>query len=299
MDLKELRSFCATARLQSITKAAEYLNIAQPTVTGHIRKLERELDLELLDRVKRPVTVTPAGAMLARLASSHVDALDSLGSRTLKAEADRAVAVGSVHDLIPHTLLRLVREFRDRYPGAQINIRSGLSNNIHDYVIEGAVEVGFVSRPMKTPQLDYQPLFSYERVLITPRDHPLLKLSGVGLEEIARWPLILSQPGRFTGELLEGEFRRAGIEYETVMALPDMDMIKPYVSMGVGISVGSSFALEPEDRRELGIIDLSHILPRGEVGLITAREAALSTAAQRFLDMVDDSFEPLPEAATA
>ena len=299
MELKELRSFCATARLQSITKAAEYLNIGQPTVTIHIRKLERELNLELLDRVKRPVSVTPAGATLARLASSHVDAIDSLGSRTLKAEADRAVSVGSVHDLIPHTLLRLVREFRTRNPGAQINIRSGLSNNIRDYVIEGGVEIGFVSRPMKSPQLDYQSLFSYERVLITPHDHPLLKLNHVGLEEIARWPLIVSQPGRFTGELLEGEFRRAGIEYETVMALPDMDMTKPYVAMGVGISVGSSFALEPEDRRELGIIDLSHILPRGEVGLVTARGAALSTAARLFLDLVEDSFRPLPDAATA
>jgi LysR family cys regulon transcriptional activator len=219
------------------------------------------------------------------MAMSHVDALDSLRSGALKAEVTHDVSVVSAHDLIPHTLLRIVRAFRTRYPDAQINIRSGLSRDIRRLVADGIMDVGFVSRPVKSPELEYHRLFSYEHVLITPPGHPLLDLPEVTLGDIARWPLILTQPGRFTRELLETEFRRLGHDYDVVMALPDMDMIKPYVAMGLGVSVGDSLAIEPEDEAELGVISLAGILPIEEAGFVTLRGGALSTTAQRFIEM--------------
>jgi len=285
MELKELRSFCTVARLRSMTKAAEFLDIGQPTVTVHIRKLEQDLGLTLLNRVRRPLELTSAGAVVAEMAMSHVDALDSLRSGALKAEFTHDVSVVSAHDLIPHTLLRIVRAFRTRYPDAQINIRSGLSRDIRWLVADGIMDVGFVSRPVKSPELEYHRLFSYEHVLITPPGHPLLDLPEVTLGDIARWPLILTQPGRFTRELLETEFRRLGHDYDVVMALPDMDMIKPYVAMGLGVSVGDSLAIEPEDEAELGVISLAGILPIEEAGFVTLRGGALSTTAQRFIEM--------------
>jgi hypothetical protein len=69
------------------------------------------------------------------------------------------------------------------------------------------------------------------------------------------------------------------------MALPDMDMIKPYVVMGLGVSVGDSLAMEPEDESELGVISLAGILPIEEAGFVTLRGEALSTTTQRFIEM--------------
>jgi len=68
------------------------------------------------------------------------------------------------------------------------------------------------------------------------------------------------------------------------MAL-DMDMIKPYVAMGLGVSVGDSLAMEPEDESELGVISLAGILPIEEAGFVTLRGEALSTTTQRFIEM--------------
>jgi DNA-binding transcriptional LysR family regulator len=207
------------------------------------------------------------------MAMTHVDALDSLRTGALKADDAHDVSVVSAHDLIPHTLLRIVRAFRSRYPDAQISIRSGLSRDIRRAVADGISDVGFVSRPVKSPELEYHRLFSYEHVLITPPGHPLLDLPQVTLGDIALWPLILTQPGRFTRELLETEFRRLGHDYDVVMALPDMDMIKPYVAMGLGVSVGDSLAIEPEDERELGVVSLADVLPVEEAGFVTLRGA--------------------------
>ena len=291
MELKELRSFCAAVQFQSITKAAEHLNIAQPTLTGHIRKLEREFDRELLDRINRPIAATSIGSILVSLASSHVEALDSIKHLTLKAESERSVSVGSIHDLIPHTLLRLVREFRAKNSDAQINIRSGLSTDIRTYVLNREVDLGFVSIPMESSKITYTKLFAYNRVLITPLNHPLLKVDHLSLEAIGAWPIIFSQPGRLTRELIEGEFRRAGIKYETAMSLPDTDMIKPYVALGVGISIGNEFALDPGDYSEIGIRSLNHLLPAGEVGIIKERDSKLSNSARLFIQLIEDTFQ--------
>ena len=80
MELRELRSFPTAARLRSITRAAEELGMGQPTVTTHIKKLEKEMNTTLFDRIKRPIQLTPAGSTLAELATPLVAGIDSLAA---------------------------------------------------------------------------------------------------------------------------------------------------------------------------------------------------------------------------
>ena len=80
MELRQLRSFTTAARLRSVTRAAEQLDIGQPTVTTHIKKLEKELGKVLFDRVRRPIQLTRAGAALAHLATPLVEGIDALAT---------------------------------------------------------------------------------------------------------------------------------------------------------------------------------------------------------------------------
>ena len=73
MELRELRSFCTAARVRSISRAANILEIGQPTVTTHIKKLEAELGTTLFDRVKRPIQLTLSGKTLAELARVMIE----------------------------------------------------------------------------------------------------------------------------------------------------------------------------------------------------------------------------------
>ena len=116
MELRELRSFTTAARLSSITRAAEELGMGQPTVTTHIKKLERELGTVLFDRIKRPIQLTPAGATLTELATPLLEGIDSLAADSGVAELERPVRLASTHDMIPHTLLRVVRVFIAAHP---------------------------------------------------------------------------------------------------------------------------------------------------------------------------------------
>lgn len=297
MELRELRSFCAAARLRSISRAAERLGIGQPTVTTHIKKLETELNTMLFDRVKRPIQLTLAGRRLSELASPLVEGIDALAETAAEAEERGPVVLAATPDIIPHTLLRVVRVFLARHPHIHLTIRSATRNEVTGMVSEGEADIGIIQHYDRNETFEFEGLFAYERVLITPLDHPLSKEPLVSLEQIARYPLILMSEGTHTRDLLESELKRRGLDYEIVVDLDSMDMIKRYVALGMGVSVGPKLAIDPEDQALLGVVNLAHILPVETGGFITLKGKGLSTPSQRFIEVMRDTLSAEAETA--
>jgi DNA-binding transcriptional LysR family regulator len=292
MELRELRSFCAAARVHSISKAAQELGLGQPTVTTHIKKLEEELGMVLFDRVKRPIQLTLAGDRLSSIATPLVEGIDSLATMTHEAEQRGPVQIASTPDIIPHTLIRVVRVFLARFPQVHLKIRSGTRAEVLQMVKDGDVDLGVVQHPEKSEGLDFLGLFLYERVLITPLEHPLLKEPLTSLEQIVRYPLILMGRGTHTRSILEDEFRRMGLEYDIVVELDSMDMIKRFVALGMGISVGPRLAIEKEDRNTLGVISLANLLPVEQAGIVTLPGKTISKPTHNFMSVMRDVLAP-------
>ena len=288
MELRQLRSFTTAARMSSISKAAEYLWLGQPTVTTHIRKLEEELGAVLFDRVKRPIQLTLAGEKLAQLATPLVEGIDALAERASTAEEEGPVTLASTHDIVPHTLLRVVRTFREIYPHVHLRIRSRTRTAVLDMLVKGEADIGIVPGPESGVEFNFQGLFGYERVLITPLGHPLLSEPLQSIEQVAQWPLILMGPQTYTRAMVEAEFRRRGLSYDIIVELDSMDMIKRYVALGMGISVGPRLAMEPEDEQTLGIVSLANLLPVEQAGIVTLRGKTQSTPALRFISVMQD-----------
>ena len=292
MELRELRSFCVAARVRSISKAAKILGIGQPTVTTHVQKLEAELGTVLFDRVKRPIQLTTAGETLAKLASPLVDGIDALAERTADADRHAPVAIASTPDIIPHILLRVVRVFLARHPHIPLRVTSRTRLEALEMVVDGDVDIGIVQTFEPDERLDFEGMFVYERVLITPADHPLLDQPMESLAQLAEWPLILMSAGTHTRDMLERELNRRGVDYEIIVELDSLDMIKRYVALGMGVSVGPRMAIEPEDSESLGVVSLAHLLPVEQGGIVTLRGRRLSDQAQLFISVMRDTLMP-------
>ena len=289
MELRELKSFCMAAKAGGISKAAIELGLGQPTVTTHIRKLEREMGAVLFDRSKRPIRLTPSGAALLELAAPLIEGIDDLVESTTQTEQESLITVATTNDMVAHTLLRTVTVFLHRYPHTRLRIRAAYMAEIVDMVRSGEMDVGLIPYPGRSEELDFTGLFAYERVLITPLDHPLLNEEVVTFEQIAEWPLILRGGMTLTRSMLESEFKRRGLSYEVLVELDGMDIIKRYVALGMGISVGPRLAIEPEDERTLGIVNLANLLPVEQTGILTLRGRTLSTPAQLFIQVMRDT----------
>lgn len=292
MEIRELRSFCAAARLRSISRAALELGLGQPTVTTHIKKLEEELGMVLFDRVKRPIQLTLSGQRLADIALPLVEGIDSLPTMTALAEERGPVNIASTPDIIPHTLIRVVRVFLNRYPRVHMRIRSGTRSEVLEMVEDGEVDLGVIQHSEKRDEFEFLGLFLYERVLLTPLDHPLMREPLETLDQIAKWPLILMGRGTYTRQILEDEFRRRGVEYDVVVELDSMDMIKRYVALGMGISVGPRLSIEPDDSRNLGVISLANFLPVDQAGIVMLKGKTISTPTRNFISVMQDVLAP-------
>lgn len=289
MEIRELRSFCVAARLRSISRAAEELKIGQPTVTTHIKKLESELNATLFDRVRRPIQLTLAGKRLSELATPLVEGLDSLAAAASEAEERGPVVLAATPDIIPHTLLSAVRVFLERHPHIHLTIKSATRAEVSDIVANGEADMGIVQHYDRDESFEFEALFLYERVLITPPDHPLLKAPVQSLEQIAEYPLILMGEGTHTRDLLVSQLKRRGVNnYEIVVDLDSMDMIKRYVALGMGVSVGPRLAIDPEDHEVLGVVSLAHILPVEQGGILTLKGKSISTPARHFMAVMRD-----------
>jgi len=290
MELRELKSFVIAARFRSISKAANELGLGQPTVTTHIKKLEKELNMVLFDRVTRPIRLTLSGQTIFDLSQPLLDGLDSLAVRTSEAEERGPVTIASTPDIIPHTLLRVVKVFNSLYPNVYLRIQSATRTEVIGMVRTGEVDAGIIQHPDRGEDLHFEPLFLYERVLIAPKGHELLSAPMTSLDSIVQYPLILMARGTYTRHILEEQLQKKGLHYEVIMELDSMDMIKKFVTIGMGVSVGPRLAIEEEDLDHLGMVSLANFLPVDQAGLITLPGKTLSTPANQFISVLRDTF---------
>ena len=290
MELRELKSFVTAAKFRSISKAATDLGLGQPTVTTHIKKLEKELNMVLFDRVTRPIRLTLSGQTIFDLSQPLLDGLDSLAVRTSEAEERGPVTVASTPDIIPHTLLRVVKVFNSLYPNVYLRIQSATRSEVIGMVRTGEVDAGVIQHPDRGDDLHFEPLFLYERVLIAPKGHELLSTPMTSLDSIAKYPLLIMARGTYTRHILEQQLQKRGLQYEVIMELDSMDMIKKFVTIGMGVSVGPRLAIEEEDLDHLGMVSLANFLPVDQAGLITLPGKTLSTPAGQFISVLRDTF---------
>ena len=289
MEIRELISVYHVARLRSVSKAAEYLEIGQPTVTTHLQKIEKEFGILLFDRIKRPIQLTSDGITFYDLCKPVVEGIAE-GIETLKMQMDfpehrGSFVVGAYPDLVLHHLPPIVKEYRAQYSRVQIRLVARAYGTLLDMVAAGEVDIGLGTRPDSgNPTLEFKHLFMSDFVLVTPLGHELLELPEVTLKNIASWPLILLGPVSHSRRALEQMLKREGLQYNVALETDIMEMAKRYVEIGMGIAVSHDYVIQGEDNNRLGIRNLSTVFPPTQVGLITLKGKFLGRSVRNFID---------------
>ena len=303
MDLRELISFYHTARLRSVSRAADYLELGQPTVTTHLQRLERDFGIRLFDRIKRPIRLTAEGATLFELAQPVVQAVEE-GLENLKFQMNHpeqrgAFTLGAYPDLALNYLPEVVKLYRERFPEVQIKVVARPYTVLLDMLDSGEVDLALLHTPDRGSQaLDFRQLFESAFVLITPLGHPLLEEQEPSLESIARWPMILLSQQTYTRRYLERALREAGVWYHLILEMDHNELIKRYVEIGMGIGIALELDLQSNDQNKLGVVNLSHIFPPAQIGVVTLKGKFLSRGVRNFVDTLLTVSRP-PKVAQA
>ena len=285
MELREIISFYHVARLHSVSKAARKLELGQPTVTTHLRKLEDEFGITLFDRIKRPIQLTSEGSIFLELITPIVESVDTLKTQMDYTERRGSLHIGAYPDVVTHHLPKPIQSYLDFYPDVRLQLTARPFTTLIQLVKSGELDLAITSPPpIDEPSLEFFKLFDYKVVLLTPPGHQLLQKHPIELEDIANWPLILSSPESLTRRNLEQAFKDSGVRFDVVLAVDHAESVKQYVEIGMGVAIGNDFTLHPEDHNKLGVVSLEHIFPPNVLGVCTLRGKFLGRAVRNFMD---------------
>jgi DNA-binding transcriptional LysR family regulator len=301
MNFDYLEGFLEVAKVRNFSRAASILYRTQPTLSQQIQRLESEFGGKLFDRDFKAVRLTQAGTTLRRYAEEilalRTEALDAIGQ--IKVNPSGNLRIGTNDATCLYVLPNALASYRRLYPQVQVNIYRNFSHKIIEKILEGNLEVGIVSLPRTIRGMEVVPIFSGELKVLLPPDHPLVGRKEITAEEISFYPLLLPKTGR-TRKLIDNLLRPYKKSLQISMELASVEIIKKYVSVGIGISLlPEAFA-----QAEVAAGTLKFVPVRGtklfrELGLAYRRASELSLPARAFLDMVKSSVGIAPRALTA
>jgi DNA-binding transcriptional LysR family regulator len=292
MDLDYLTTFLEIAKQGSFSRAGQKLFRSQPAVSAQIRQLEEEYGQKLFDRAGKSMKLTAAGEVLL----GYAGRLITLKNDSLRAVADQSsaprgtLAVGANEATCLYVLPDVFAEFHRRFPSVQISVYRNFSRKVIEKVEDGAVDVGIVTLPVKSPSLSTHPIFRDRLMLMVSPSNPLAKHKTVTPAEIADQPLIIPKTG-FTRQLLDKLFRPYRAQLRIPMELPSIGMIKRFVAAGLGVSlISASFARDEVRAGKVKLIEITDVDLWRELGLVYRRDRILPRSAAAFVSMVRHGF---------
>jgi DNA-binding transcriptional LysR family regulator len=300
VDLRRLEIFAKVAELGSFSRAGEALFLTQPTVSEHIRALEEELGVQLLDRLGRGTTPTRAGELLLGYARRMLalgrearQAMDQFQGRLI----GELVVGGST---IPgeYVLPGLVGRFKRKYPEISICLLIGGSRQVSAWVEENRVEVGVVGAPPGARSLQASPLMADELVVVMSADHPWAGQGTITLEALRAEPMIVRERGSGSREALEHALEGVGLDlgaFRVIGQMGSTQAVKQGVRAGMGVSLVSRRAVVDECRAGLmACAGLEGLTVARDFYLVTHRDRSRSPLVQAFLEFLESEVAERP-----
>lgn len=289
MQIEFLETFVEVARQGNVTRAAEGLYLSQPSVSGRLQALETELGERLLVRTPRGVRLTDAGREFLPYAERAVRAFrDGQGalSGLREAQAGR-LQLGAAPAVSTYFLPGVLKRFATDHPRVAISVRTGHSEEILGMVLGDQVQIGLV-RSVQHPEIEVEPCYEDELMLLVHPAHPFRARKVVTLEEVAREGLVLFDRTSSYYELTRAFFLDSGVVPATVMELDNIEAAKKMVEQGMGVALLPRVAVAREvtlgTLAPVAIADAPTI--HRPVVAIYRRDAGLGGPCLAFLDLL-------------
>nr|WP_240099407.1 LysR family transcriptional regulator [Thermomonas flagellata] len=288
LTLRQLQVFEATVRLGGYTRAAEVLHMTQPAVSMHIRLLEEQAGVPLIDRVGKKMHLTDAGHALYRHAQGVL-------ARVREAEGEledlRGLRRGQLNITIASTANyfapRLLAAFRRRYPDIRIDLDVSNRERILELLETSDKDLAIMGQPPASADLVAHPFLDNPLVVIAAPSHPLAGQTAIGLERLAQEAFISREPGSGTRMAAERFFEAAGLCLTVDMQMSSNEAIKQAVEAGLGFGVISAHTLELElALGRLVVLDVQGFPIRRQWYVAHRTGKRFSTVADAFLRFV-------------
>ncbi len=288
MNFQQLRSIRETARRgYNLTEVANALFTSQPGVSRQIRELEEELGVIIFERNgKRLTGMTEPGKGILKIIDRLLVEAENLqqASRDYAGQDSGTLTIAATHTQARYALPKVVQSFRQDFPDVRIALQQSSPEHIAQWVLSGKADIGIATEGLSQfPDLVSFPCYRWSHLIVVPDGHPLLNRSPIRLEDLAAFPLITYDVG-FTGRgHIDAAFAEAGLAPDIVLTAMDSDVIKQYVTLGMGVGIVASMAFDHGRDRGLRAVEASHLFAANVTRLALRRGAYLRKYAYHFI----------------
>lgn len=293
MNLERLKIFQKVAQLSSFTGAAESLYMTQPSISKHIKALEEYYHTPLFVRTGNKITLTPAGDKLLvyvneilNLAEEAKDALEEIQQVTME-----TLHIGASMTVGVYFLPDILSRFRTEFPNINVLVNIENSSKVAGEILAGTIDLGLVGVMINNPVYVYLPFCSEHLKLIVGNNHPWAARPPETPGEIAKQLFLLREKGSGMRQMLDEKLNAYSLKLETIMELPNTEMIIRLVETGMGVSIVSEFAVAREVK--LGTIkalDLPFMDIKRHFYLVYNRETTPSPALKAFVHHMEKGY---------
>ena len=295
MEIRVLRYFLAVAREESITAAANFLHLTQPTLSRQIHDLEEELGQQLLVRKSHRVVLTPEGMLLRKRAESILTMVDKTESefRSMETTVSGDVYIGSGETQAIRKIAKIIRQLQKDYPEIHYHMHSGNAPDITDRLDNGLLDFGILIQPADIAKYDSLELPAKDVWgVVMRKDSPLAAKECICKEDLRTVPLLCSRQAvlsRRHGNAFAAWF---GADFDKLNIVSTYNLIynaAVMVEEGVGYAVTLDNLANTSAASDLCFRPLS---PRLESGLnvVWKKYQVFSPAAEIFLDRLKAAF---------
>jgi LysR family hydrogen peroxide-inducible transcriptional activator len=248
VNLRDLQYLVAVADHGHFGRAAESCYVSQPTLSTQLKKLEKELGVELVERSPRKVALTAAGEEIVRSARAillDVDDIHAIAKRAADPES-ATLRIGLFPTLAPYLLPHVVPAIHERFPKLELLLSEEKTEVVLDRLRDGKVDAGVLALPIRDDGLTVEPLFDEEFVLAVPIGNRLAAGGDtVEVDVLAHERVLLLEEGHCLRDQALEVCQLVGASERRGFRATSLETLRQMVAAGVGMTLLPELAVEP------------------------------------------------------
>lgn len=294
MEIRVLRYFLAVAREETITGAANYLHMTQPTLSRQIKDLEEELGQKLLVRGSRRVKLTPEGMLFRRRAEEIISMVDKTEAEfnSMENTVSGDIYIGGGETDAIRLIANVIKDIQHSYPDIHYHLYSGNAEDVTERLDKGLLDFGILIQPADLSKYDSIDIPAKDKWgVIMRKDSPLARKTSIRKEDLWNLPLICSRQAIQHGQM--GEFAKwfgEGLEKADVVSTFNLVYnASIMVDAGIGCAVTIDKLVNTSQFSSLCFRPLEPELESG-LNLVWKKYQIFSPAASLFLERLKEAF---------
>lgn len=293
MNLQDLRYLVAVADHRHFGRAAEACFVSQPTLSTQLKKLERELGVELVERSPRHIMLTAVGEAVverARVVLREADNIRQVARRATDPETG-SLRIGLFPTLAPYLLPHVVPVLHERFPKLELLLVEEKSAVVHQRLRDGQLDVGLLALPVHDEHLHCEPLFTEEFVLAVPTGHPLSHVHGtVTTSVLAGDHVLLLEEGHCLRDQALSVCQLVGAEERSGFRATSLETLRQMVAAGVGVTLLPELAVQAPvpASDDITLVRFDPPVPRREIAMFWRRTSPYADFLPQVAEVIRD-----------